>query len=210
MESKTPSLSQTSPEGLLKKKIELVENSVLGVESKLDLILLILDKKQGAKLGGLKTVESEKERIKITEEFTKKLAYILELLRSLNLRHKIVKELSNDDGVISFSVLTSKDRNILNEFIKADKRDDEKTFGLIVGYPSTAVETYHTDGQFRFRQELSPDEIAQLRAEGVSSFIRFMPSREHWTEELEFAREEQRLIREKAPKLYEEVLRELK
>ena len=210
MELKPASLFENSSEDVLKRTIESIEDSVLDVESKLDLILFLLDKKQGVQLGGFKIVNSDDERRIFTEKFTQELSVILKFFNTIGLQYKIVRKLSEDNSRLGFSVLASKDKNILDKFVKADKDQDDRTFGLIVGYPTTAVETYHTDKQFRFRKELPPSELEKLRAEGTASFFSFTPSKEHWAEELEFVREEQKLIKEKAPKLYEEVIQELK
>lgn len=92
----------------------------------------------------------------------------------------MAKELSYDEGVVGFSVLVSKDENILKNLAYADKDGDDKTFGLILGYPTTAVEIYGTDKKFDYRQELSLADLEKFRAEGILPFLLFTPSREHW------------------------------
>ncbi len=200
MELKPP---QKGLEGALERNIELVEQSKLEIDLKLDLILLLLDKKQGTQLGDFEIAEQEEEKAKVFEKFTEELSEILKLLNSLKLQHKVVKELSDDNGIIGFSVLASKDESILNKFAQADKTHDDKAFGAILGYPPTAVETYGTDKVFDIHEELSPDELGKLQHEGVLPFLLFMPSRENWAQELEWARENQRLVKEKAPKFYQ-------
>lgn len=197
--------SQRSQEAIIKRAIELIENSTLESDSKLELALLLLDRKQGVQLGDFKIIESEEEKVKITQEFAQKLTNILKILDSMGLHHQIVKELSNDNGIVGFSILASKDKSVLGKFVQANNEDDDKTFGLILGFPPTAVDTYGTDEAFDFRQELPPSELERLRAEGIFPFLLFSPSREHWAEELEWARENQRLIKEKAPALYSEL-----
>lgn len=206
MEPQPPFSPQISKEALINKAIELIENSTLESDSKLELALLLLDKKQGVQLGDFKIAESEEEKIKVTTEFAQKLAYILKLLDSLNLQHETVKELSDDNGIVGFSVLVSKNKNILDKFVKANNEDDDKNFGLVLGFPPTAVETYGTDKAFDFRTELTSSDLEKLKTEGVLPFLLFSPSREHWTEELEWARSNQRLIKEKAPRLFQELL----
>src|SRR5258706_15186798 len=110
MEFNPPSLPQNSQENILKRAIELIENSPLRSDSKLELTLLLLDKKQGVQLGDFSIAELEEEKEKVFGAFAKELADILNLLDSLNLKHEIVKELSDDNGLIGFSVLTSKDK----------------------------------------------------------------------------------------------------
>jgi hypothetical protein len=207
MEFKSPLPRRNTLEDVLNKSIELAENSTLENDSKLELILLLLDRKQGMQLGDFKIAELEDEKKKITEEFSKKLADILRLLESLKLEYKTVKELSDDNGITGFSVLASRDKNVLDKFVKANNEDDDKTFGTILGFPQTAIETYGTDRAFNIEEELPKDELEKLRDEGLLPFLLFMPSKEHWAEELEWAKENQRLIKEKAPKLYEELIK---
>ena len=206
MEFKPPLPIQPSKEALVKKSIELVENSTLESDTKLELVLLLLDKKQGVQIGDFKIAESEEEKKKVTAEFSKELSDILNILNSLKLEYQVVKELGDDNGIVGFSVLTSKDKSTLNKFVKANNEDDDKTFGTILGYPPTAIETYGTDKAFNIEEKLSPEELEKLRTEGLLPFLLFMPSKEHWAEELEWARENQQLIKQKAPKLYQELI----
>lgn len=196
---------ELNKENIIKKQIELIENSSLTKESKLELALLLLDKKQGVQIGDFKIINSEEERALITKEFTEELSNILRLLDAVELQYKIVKELSEENDIIGFSVLTSKDKAILDRFVQAGKENDDKTFGEIVGYPSTAVEAYGTDKALDIYKDLSPLEFENLQTEGILPFLLFTPSKEHWNDELKWARENQQLIKEKAPKLYEEV-----
>ncbi|MEI6581203.1 MAG: hypothetical protein WCO07_03475 [bacterium] len=196
---------QNNIENFLNKNLESIENSDLKNQSKLELALLLLDKKQGVQLGNFKIVGSEKEKETINKEFSEELQNIIKISNIVGLHHEVIKELSEENGIIGFSVLVSKDKSILNKFVKADKEEDDKTFGLIVGYPATAVETYGTDKAFDLEQELPKDELEKLRSEGVLPFLLFMPSKEHWNDELKWARENQRLIKERTPKLYKEL-----
>jgi hypothetical protein len=205
MEFKPPSPIQKK-ETIDNKAIELVENSILESGKKLELMLLLLDKKQGVQLGNYQIAESEEEKKKVTEEFTQELSEIEKLLNELKLQYKIVKELGDDNGIVGFSVLTSKDKGILSKFVQANNEDDDKAFGLILGYPATAVETYGTDQAFNIHEELAQDDLERLKSEGILPFLLFMPSKEHWDEELEWARENQQLVKEKAPKLYQELI----
>ncbi|MBK5215534.1 MAG: hypothetical protein JJE53_01860 [Candidatus Pacebacteria bacterium] len=196
---------QNNTENLLKNSLESIENSNLENENKLELALLMLDKKQGVQLGDFKIINSENEKEIIIKEFSEKLLNIIKTLEAIGLKHEIVKELSEDNGIIGFSVLVSKETNTLDKFVKADKEDDDKTFGLIVGYPASAVDAYGTDKALNIEQELPKAELEKLHSEGVLPFLLFMPSKEHWNEELDWARENQRLIKEKTPKLYKEL-----
>ena len=63
------------------------------------------------------------------------------------------------------------DKKILERFVQADKEDDDKTFGSILGYPPTAIETYNTDKKFDPHEELSPEDLEKLEAEGIHCFL---------------------------------------
>jgi hypothetical protein len=193
-------------ENILEKDIKLVENSTLDSISKLEFVLLLLDKKQGMQFGDFKVVESKEEEEKARDKFTPEIQEILRLVKETGLCSQMGKELSFSEGLIGFSVLIAKDKDVLEKFIQADKEEDDKTFGTILGYPPTAVQTYETDKKFDFHEELAPDELEKLKVEGIMPFLMFMPSKEHWLEELEWARENQRLIKEKAPQLFQELL----
>ena len=206
MEFKPSLFPQESAENILKRNIESVENSKIDTISKLELILLLLGKKQGVHFGDFKIVESEKDTERTIEEFTDEMQEYLKLLKEINAYYVLGKELRFEGGMVGFSVLAAKDKKILERFVQADKEDDDKTFGSILGYPPTAIETYNTDKKFDPHEELSPEDLEKLEAEGIMPFLLFMPSREHWLEELEWARENRRLIKENAPKLYQELV----
>jgi len=189
------------------KDIESIENSALSIESKIELSLLLLDRKQGVQIGDYKIVNSQVEKDAIVQKFTQEISNILSLLSELKLQYEIVKELSDDNGMVGFSILVSKNKEILNKFTQADKENDDKTFGLILGYSKTAVETYGTDKAFNIERDLPKVELDKLQSEGVLPFLLFMPSKEYFDEELEWARKNQKLIEEKAPKLYKELIK---
>jgi hypothetical protein len=199
-------IGSESKENTLEKNIESIESSNLTIESKLELALMLLDRKKGVQLGDYKIIDSDEERKIYSEKFTRELSDTVKLLDSINLEHQIVKELSDDNGIMGYSVLISKDKNILKEFVEADKKNDDKIFGKIVGYPETAVEAYGTDKAFNLEEELPPAELEKLKSEGIMPFLLFTPSKEHWTEELEWARKNKHLIKEKAPKLYDDLI----
>lgn len=198
---------EQNKENIFEKDIESIENSALSIESKLELSLLLLDRKQGVQIGDYKIVNSQTEKDYIIQEFTQEISNILSLLSELKLQYEIVKELSDDNGMVGFSILVSKNKEILNKFKQADKEHDDKTFGLILGYPQTAVEAYGTDKAFNIERDLPKIELEKLQSEGVLPFLLFMPSKEHFNEELEWARKNQKLIENKAIKLYQELIK---
>lgn len=181
-----------------KEFIEKIEKSTLKASDKIDLMLLVLGKKYATYLGDRDIAESEEHKEKLIEEFTKELNDTTTLLNDAKLPHEITEKIEDDDEIIGFSLMVAKEEDNLNKIVEADKNNDDKTIGLLLGYPKTAVETYNTPDAFDIETEL-PEEYAKLRKEGMLPFLRFTPSRSHWKEELEWARDNKEIIEKNSP-----------
>lgn len=193
------------------KEIQTIEQSPLETGKKLDLALLCLERKKAAYVGSHTILETETKKEEILEKFTKELEDVQETLDELGLPYQTTRVPKiEDEAIIGFSVSVGRNKEDLSKFIEAEKQGNDKEMGLLLGYPKTAVEVYNTDKALNFetffQQELSKEEQEELREEGVLKFLGFQPSREHWREELEQARYDQALIKEKAPRLYEEIM----
>jgi hypothetical protein len=189
-------------------KVELIEEADIPVGKKLDLALLILDRKEATQLGNFHIPESDTDRKNTFVEFNAEYQSILTLLQQLSLKYKVRQEPKEDDDIIGFSVLVSRDEQKLERFIEADESGDDRTFGLLVGYPESAINAYQTEDAFDWSDELPAKTVASLQEEHIEPFLHFMPSRSHWAEELDFARHNRDLVRDNAPKLYQELSRE--
>lgn len=54
---------------------------------------------------------------------------------------------------------------------------------------------------------IAPKRKRIFKKEGVLDFLHFTPSAENWSEELETVRKWQKIVKEKTPRLYEEIRR---
>ena len=192
-------------------KIDKIEDCPLETGKKLDLALLLLDRKKVAYLGNHKIVENDEEKQKFIKEFSQKLKDIKKTCEELGFLYNTEGLKVEDEVIVGFNISISKSGEDLTKFTDAEKKGDDKTMGLMFGYPETAVEAYNSEKSLDFeaflKTELPEKERKQLEEEGVIKFFSFQPSKEHWKEELNKAREDQSLIKEKAPCLYEEIMK---
>lgn len=187
-----------------KMRLEIVEQSKLEPGKKLDLVLLILKRKEAAQLGSYDVIESEKQKEKVVQEFQEEFFEIEKLLKELNLPY-CAKQPHEDKGIYGFSFLVAERKESLEKAVEAEKNKDDKKSGLLMGYPKTAIDAYRTEQAFDYEEKLSKNELEQLKQGGVLPFLYFMPSKERWEEELNYAKEIQKLIKEKTPLLYAEL-----
>lgn len=194
------------------EKIEAIEkSSILNSDKKLDLAsFTLLEQRKIAYIGDHKIIESEKEEKKLKEEFSKELEELKKVFDTLGVPYEMAKDLKIEDGIIGFNIVAGKAKEDLDKFLEAEKSEDDKTMGLLLGFPKTAVEAYNSEESLNFEkffsEEMGKKEQKKLEDEGVLKFLSFQPSKKHWREELEEARKLQSLIKEKAPMLYEEIM----
>lgn len=188
-----------------KERLGILERSELQVGKKLDLALLILKRKRAAQLGNFKVIESDEHKKQVVQEFQKEFSEIEGLLKNLGLSYRAIPP-HEDRGIYGFSFFTANGEEDLEKTMEAEESGDDRAFGALMGYPQTAVDAYRTRQIFNYEKDLPKDELEQLRQDGVLPFLNFMPSREYWAEELSYARKNQKLIQEKAPLLYAELM----
>jgi len=199
-----------TPEKTEQEKLQLIEDAKLGEGKKLDLALLALGEKPAAQLGNYDVIESDEHREQLLNEFSEEVETIRTLLDSLGCAYDLLKELRDRDGIMGYSFLVARDQATLSEVVEADTKGDDKTFGILMGYPKTAIDAYQTENAFDYSLELSKEELQNLESEGVLPFLEFMPSKQHWEEELASARRIRDVVKEKIPRLYEELERKSK
>ncbi len=194
------------------ESVELIEQSELPEGKKYDLTLLVLGRKEVAFLGNHDVIEGEMDPDALFEEFREEQEAIREVAESADLSVNAVKELQYENGVVGYNLAIGRSEETLDNFAEAEKEGDTKTMGKLLGYPHTAVEAYGTeramDAEVFFQQKVSEEERTQLEEEGVLDFLDFQPSREYWREELEQVRENQRIVQERAPRVYAEITEE--
>ncbi len=193
------------------KEIDKIESCPLRTGKKLELALLLLDRKKVAYLGNHKIVENDKEKQKFIEEFSQEFESIKKICEELGFLYS-TEGLKKED-IVGFNISISKNEEDLIKFTNAEKERDDKTMGLMLGYPETAVGAYNSDRALVFetflKEDISENERKELEEEKAIKFLGFQPSKEHWREELNQVREDQKLIKEEAPRLYEEVMEKL-
>lgn len=188
-----------------KNSLEALESSSIGTLNKFDLAQLLLGLREAVQLGDYDVIESDEHRKKLEIETGEEYRTISELLNKLELpfHGEPPKE---DNGIYGFSLLIGKDEENLAKVIKADITKNDKEFGALMGYPKTAVDAYRTGNAFDLRAELSGAELGKLEQEEVLAFLEFMPSKQHWQEELDYVRAMQKTLKEKSPRLYHEII----
>ena len=191
-----------------KEFIEKIEKAPLSSDFKIDLLLLVFDRKKATFLGDICGVESEEQKQKLIKEFNEELNILTNLLDELNLPYKIIRDVEDRNDTIGFSVVVAKEIENLNKIEEAVKNDNNMDMGIMFGYPGTAVEAYGTQDVLDLETDL-PEEYADLRKEGMLPFLKFAPSKLHWKEELKWARDNKKIIEEKSPNTIDQAIEEM-
>ena len=191
-----------------KEFIEKIEKAPLSSDFKIDLLLLIFDRKKATFLGDICGVESEEQKQKLIKEFSEELNILTNLLDELSLSYKIIRDVEGRNDTIGFSVVVAKEIENLNKIEEAVKNDNNMDMGMMFGYPRTAVEAYGTQDALDLETDL-PEEYADLRKEGMLPFLKFAPSKLHWKEELKWARDNKKIIEEKSPNTIDQAIEEM-
>ncbi|NLZ96663.1 MAG: hypothetical protein GX926_01565 [Candidatus Magasanikbacteria bacterium] len=191
-----------------KEFIEKIEKAPLSSDFKIDLLLLVFDRKKATFLGDICGVESEEQKQKLIKEFSEELNILTNLLDELSLSYKIIRDVEGRNDTIGFSVVVAKEIENLNKIEEAVKNDNNMDMGMMFGYPRTAVEAYGTQDALDLETDL-PEEYADLRKEGMLPFLKFAPSKLHWKEELKWARDNKKIIEEKSPNTIDQAIEEM-
>jgi len=191
-----------------KEFIEKIEKAPLSSDFKIDLLLLVFDRKKATFLGDICGVESEEQKQKLIKEFSEELNILTNLLDELSLPYKIIRDVEDRNDTIGFSVVVAKEIENLNKIEEAVKNDNNMDMGMMFGYPRTAVEAYGTQDALDLETDL-PEEYADLRKEGMLPFLKFAPSKLHWKEELKWARDNKKIIEEKSPNTIDQAIEEM-
>jgi hypothetical protein len=135
------------------------------------------------------------------EDFEKDKSDLENVLQNLGLNYEFSEEETTDEGLqeVYISVGHSEDKlKTLTEAwqLPAGSEERDVEVGRALGIPETAIQSYANHETINLTE--LPPEIAQefRRAE-------FIPSREHWEEELEEVRKRNQIVKGIAPKLFE-------
>jgi hypothetical protein len=203
--------------------IEQIENlNFLGTQDRMILILTYLGEKPVTKI---EVSYIEQHPYADLNEIILERKKLERLLKKLGLKFKIIKRIIVDENgfeEINFEFLISRDKKKIEELEKAINENDERKMGELYGYPKTAVDAYVKSRRFlkehkkdelesifdrkKWFDSLSEEERSKLIEEGVLNFQTFTFSKKHWREELDVVRKWQSIIREKAPRLYQEII----
>ena len=186
-----------------------IEKIELDGDKKLDLALFILGKKEAVQIGGYDVIESENHKKDLQKEFQSEFDIIKKVLDKFGLLYD-TKGINEDRGILGFSFLATRDDDSLQKIKEAAEKGDDKTFGLMMGYPETAVNTYNTKEALNIEKDLSEEEQKYLEDNNLEPFLGFMPSKAHWKEEIEYVKQSQALVREKSPELFRQIIEDYK
>jgi hypothetical protein len=202
--------------------IEKIENLDLGMQDRMNLVLTYLKEKPTSEIEI--SYDSKNPYVELEDVLLKKESLQRDL-EAIGLKFKILeRETIDEDGFDQkeFRFLIGKNEKDLQDLEKAFLANDREKMGKLFGYPETAVKAY-LKGMEKVKvggvmdtildtkkwwQDLSPKEKESFLEECVLNFRNFALSKEHWREELEVIRRWQRIIREKASKLYQEIIEE--
>lgn len=106
-----------------------------------------------------------------------------------------LKELSN----AYYSTFERTAEDYSPESFQKFQRTREQRIGYALGYPHTAVDAFVDPDQGSIEEDELPEEIQKS---DELKFVNFILSRDHWQEELEYARQKAELVKEIAPEIY--------
>jgi len=167
-----------------KERIEIIKSLRTGFMQKANLILVLLKEKPATDLTiFVKTAEELSEE----EEKIKRIGLKFE---------KIKQQEKNGRQVVEYSVAS--DENNLSELLGVDPSADHEKYGLLMGYPPSAVKAF-MDGEL-----IDPDAERKILAENSDIvFSNFRLSKSNNRAELEVLRRWSRRIEEEALDIYE-------
>lgn len=187
------------------EELEQIEKIELDGDKKLDLALFVLGRKEAVQLGDYDVIESEGHKKDLQKDFQLEFNTIKKALDKFGLLYD-TKGINEYRGILGFSFLATRDEDALQKIKQAVEKEDDKTFGLMMGYPETAVHAYNTKEALNMEKDLSEEEQKYIKDNNLDPFIDFMPSQAHWREELEHVKQNQSLIKEKSPGLFRQII----
>ena len=141
----------------------------------------------------------------VPESHTYCIDELCEIITSLGMQYKIqTKTLEKDiDGVQMHVIWTviciAKDMTAAEELFNARERHDEKTEGILLGYPASAVEAFVTNNMIEISdvpvstEEISTDDMKLLN---------HRLSKDNWQEEIKYLAEYARVLKQISPTIY--------
>jgi hypothetical protein len=194
-----------------KLHIERIERANIPPDDKVLMVLLILDRKKVAMLDDyIKIDGTSEEKKKLKRKIEKTFSEYTDLADDLNIFYDTIVGLNDykvsTNKTMGFQFHMSKKIDCLQMMRTATlgEKRDELTRGILLGYPKTAAEAF--ENKETIKGALPFDE-EKLEEEGMAPFLGFAMSKENWQEELEWAKENMRIIKEYSPKILAEAIR---
>jgi hypothetical protein len=208
--------TQTAPENLppitleQQEMIRRVENFSTSPHRKFSLILLILGKRKVSLLSSWGSFNTEEEAIKFKEETQKDMGKLVEFCKSMGFETDIETDIKHGEHSFTggMGVLVAQNRAYLKQMAEAEKSGNDETIGLLFGYPATAAAWFGRSSQDEKTYDRSPEVKAAEEQENLGIFVNFIPSPDHWREELAEVKKTKELVQKYAPALYRELLQE--
>ena len=67
----------------------------------------------------------------------------------------------------------AKDDESLRELRKAEEEKDDRAYGLLLGYPASAVAAYNSPEAIDLQDVLAPEDYEKIRGEHLEPFMEF-------------------------------------
>ena len=197
-----------------RRELEVIEKSSLSPQDKEDLLLVYLGEKPAVWIGTgnrFYKTETEEVRREKMESLNRKGEETKRVLENLSLPNHFYSHGTEEEKTIlmSHDFLVGQDSGKLKRLREVLESGESKDIGLALGYPESAVEAF-IKGEVLDRakdlKRLSKKERDELKKEEVFKFLTFGLSKSNWREELELVRKYQRAIKEKSPRIYDEII----
>lgn len=191
-----------------RERIEGIENALIDIQDKIDMILILKDLKPASDISlySEEWLEGEEEK----EINSKKIEEIKSLLKKNGLLYEPFEEKTIDwyvdkDGQKvrkEKKFIIAKNEENLNLIKKALETGDEELFGRAYGFPQSAIEAYLGKRKIIDSNKLS----GKIKQQDALAFSKFKLSKDNWQEELKKAKEWADAIKETSPKIYNEFM----
>ena|SRR3990167_6647600 len=135
------------------------------------------------------------------EDFEKYKSDLENVLRNFGIKFKLSDEETTEEGLQEIYVSVGHDESKLNALTEAwqlppGSKERDLKVGNALGIPETAMRSYVNHETVNFA-DLPPEAAQEFRK------AEFLPSRDHWQEELEEVKRRNEVVKRIAPRLFE-------
>ena len=192
-------------------RIEEIEKSNFPPNIKMNLLLTVAGEKPAFYEPGfidykeVNNKELEEKRENIEERMDRALSLLEKLeLPTITGKDKIIDE--GEEIGEEYWIIGGKDKKSLERLkeIHEQEAPDLEELGKAFGFPETAARAFSKGQDFLAPVE-EVDQRLENEEEGLSNFLNFRLSKDHFDEELEFVKRRKKLIKKISPDLYKEI-----